>query len=173
MHRTSGGGAAAPGRRGARLAAAATGVALALCLAACAPEPGDVAGAPDKGSETPNGESSWGETGSEDLAPKQTEIPQSFPRDAFPIPEGAVVDDTGERSADQWFVVLRAADPADADALWSEIVAAGGFSVGDEQETVEGGRIATLESATLSVQAITIPQSDDSMLLSFDLSRIG
>lgn len=142
--------------------------ALALSLAACAPEPG---AKKDDVAQQGEGESSWATAAPEDEAAKQTEIPESFPRDAFPIPEDAAVDDTGERSATAWFIVFKASDAAEADRIWDEIVQSGGFAEAGREETADGGRTATLTSASLAVTALTIPNPDDgTVLLSYDIA---
>lgn len=141
---------------------------LAGPLSACAPEPDDVAGSPEKG-QNPD-EKSWSEPETPfDPSVKSTDIPDDFPAE-FPIPDDATVDDAGARSETEWFVVFRAADPEAADALWDAIVADGSFIVDDDAPTDDGGRTATLTGAGLSVFALTIPQEDGSVLLSYDLS---
>ena len=145
---------------------------LALSVAGCAPESGEIAGQSEKGSETVNPESSWSQpTDDFDPAVKTTELPDTFPREQFPLPALAVIDDAGTRSESAWFVVLRAPDATEAAVFWSEIVALGGFTESDVSETPEGGTAATLSSAALSVVAVTIPQEDGAVLLSFDVSR--
>lgn len=144
----------------------------AVVAVGCAPEPGTIAGQADKGSSQPNGESSWGTpTEDFDAEAKTTELPASFPTDLFPLPASAVIDNVGERGEGTWFVVLRASDQAAADALWQEIVTLGGFTAGVTSETTEGGIAAELTSAALVVTAVTIPQGDGTVLVSYDLSR--
>lgn len=144
---------------------------LLLGATACAPEPGDsVAGKPDKGAETANPESSWSEPTSEfDAEAKTTELPKGFPSAEFPLPPGAIIDDAGARGDTAWFVVLRATDEAAAAQLWEEILSLGNLVESDRVETAEGGIAATLTGATMLVTAVTIPQSDGSVLLSYDL----
>ena len=156
----------------ARALVGASAVILALSVAGCAPEPAEIAGQPEKGSETTNPESSWSQpTDDFDADAKTTELPDTFPREQFPLPAEAVIDDAGARGDSAWFVVLRAADATEAAVFWSEIVALGGFTESDVSETSEGGRASTLSSAALSVVAVTIPQDDGTVLLSFDLTR--
>lgn len=156
------------------LAGAACAAALLLPLASCAAEPDDTgAGATrtEGASDAKGGEGgSWTQQDDGAASEKHVELPESFP-EAFAVPEGAVVDDTGARSGTEWFLVLRAADAAAADALWEDVIAEGGFTVSDEDETAEGGRIASLRNAALSVEALTLPQEDGSVLLSYDLSE--
>ncbi|WP_162903700.1 hypothetical protein [Leucobacter sp. wl10] len=185
--------------RGASIGAALTlTTALALGLAGCAPDAGpgpandsgsktpsttkDPAADPDggsKGSGAADGkpgasdEESWPERDPEGGTPKQTEIPPSFPSGSFAMPPGAVIDDAGERSSTRWFVVLRAGDAAAADAQWQAVIDANGFAVADTAETPEGGVSARLSSAGLTVDALTLPQPDGSVLLSYDLSAVG
>jgi hypothetical protein len=102
-----------------------------------------------------------------------TELPASFPSDVFTVPESATIYNTGERNDSEWYLVLSAADEAAASALWDEIVQTNSFEVVDQVETSEGGVSATLNSATISAQALTIPQADGSVQLSFDLMRVG
>ncbi|MGK0716226.1 hypothetical protein ACR5KS_09210 [Leucobacter sp. W1153] len=155
-----------------RLLVGTSAVLLALSLAGCAPESAEIAGQPEKGSETVNPESSWSQpTDDFDPAVKTTELPETFPSDQFPLPADAVIDDAGSRGESAWFVVLRAPDATQAAVFWSEIVALGGFTESDVSEVPEGGRAATLSSAVLSAVAITIPQEDGSVLLSFDITR--
>ena len=147
---------------------------LVLSLAACAPEPVKVTGMPTKGVESPNSESSWSEPTEEfDPSVKSTELPESFPQDAFPLPAAAVIDDAGARGDTAWFLVLRASDPVIAEQQWQEIVSMGAFSESEATETSDGGRTATLTSTALVVTALTLPQADGSVLLSFDLTATG
>lgn len=151
-----------------RVIAAVAVPTLVLGLAACAPEP--VTGSREKGAELgEEGESGWGATSEQDEL-KSTELPDDFPKDAFTVPEGAVVDDAGKRG-DMWFLVLRAADEAEAESWWSEVIAGSGFVVSDDAETGDGGRSATLTATALTVTALSIPQEDGSVLLSYDIAR--
>ena len=149
----------------------AISAALVLGVTACAPEPGEAAGSIDKETQTTSPETEWGgqDQPEEEL---QTTLPESFPTDVFVLPEGITIYNTGERGTGQWFLVLRAADAAAATTLWDSIVSANGFTVSDEVETTEGGVSATLNSVTLTVQALTIPQKDGSVLVNYDLSRM-
>ena len=149
----------------------AISAALVLGVTACAPEPGEAAGSIDKETQTTSPETEWGgqDQPEEEL---QTTLPESFPTDVFVLPEGITIYNAGERGTGQWFLVLRAADAAAASALWDSIVSANGFTVSDEVETTEGGVSATLNSVTLTVQALTIPQKDGSVLVNYDLSRM-
>lgn len=152
------------------LLAAAAVPALVLGLASCAPEP--IAGAPEKGADSSSTDGDWSETNDpNDPDLKSVELPEGFPSDEFALPEGAVVDDAGERGG-AWFVVLRAADEAQAETWWDEIVASNGFFVRDEEDLPDGGRAATLAAGTLAVQAVTVPQSDGSVLLSYDIATV-
>lgn len=159
-------------RRPRALLTAAVAALLALTVAGCAPEPGDAAGSIDKETQTTSPETKWGgqDLPEEDL---QTTLPESFPSDAFVIPEGAKIYNTGERGTGQWFVVLQAVDATAATTLWDAIVSGSGFAIADEIETTEGGVSAVLSNATLSVQALTIPQEDGSVLLNYDLLQWG
>ncbi len=148
-----------------------TAAALVLGVASCAPEPGEAAGSIDKETQTTSPETEWGgqDQPEEDL---QTTLPASFPTDVFVMPEGVTIYNAGERGTDQWFLVLRAADAAAATSLWESIVTTNGFTVTDEVETTEGGVSAMLNSVTLTVQALTIPQKDGTVLVNYDLSRM-
>jgi hypothetical protein len=149
---------------------AALATTLVFALAACAPEPGEAAGSIDKEKQTTSPETKWGgqEQPEEVL---HTTLPESFPSDAFVLPDGVTIYNAGERGSDQWFLVLRAADAAAATSLWGAIVTGNSFAVSDEVETTEGGTAATLNSAILTVQALTIPQEDGSVLVNYDLLR--
>lgn len=157
------------------------GAGLVLGLSGCAPElgavpnPDSVAGAKGKDSESGTDKggdgSSWQTPNPQDVDKKQKELPASFPSEAFPLPAGAVIDDAGERGEGVWFVVLRAADASAAQQLWDAVASAGGFTLGDEIETSEGGKSASLSSGALVGEALTLPQSDGSVLLSYDLRR--
>lgn len=176
-------------RRGVRLFGACLAACLAFSLAACAPEdtevaptiPQDAAGAPGadgktsetgKTGETSNTETEWGGQGVDDYVPT-TELPESFPTDRFTLPDDAHVLDAGERAVGQWFVVLHVESGEAADALWASLIEANSMTVSDEIETSEGGWAATLQSASLSVQALTIPQSDGSVQLNYDIARVA
>lgn len=143
---------------------------LVLPLAACAPEPGEGTQSdpvPTEKQEPEGG--SWPEENPDEVFEKQQDIPEDFP-ESFVIPDGAVVDDVGSRGYGTWYLVLRATDQAAADELWDEVIAAGAFEVSDEAETVEGGVSATLSTGALSVTAMTLPDSDDTVLLSYDIT---
>src|SRR5699024_8688888 len=113
---------------------------------------------------------SWPERTPVEEAPKNTEPPEAFPLDGSLLPEGAQIDDVGERSATEWFVVLRAEDTAAASTLLDEIIASGGYSVTDEGSTSEGERYASFEGNGLTVDALIIAgEGDDVALLSMDI----
>lgn len=163
-----------------RIAAAAGALVLIAGLAACAPEPGHggVDGdqtAKDRLTQGPNGEESgtgsWPEKNRPEVTAKHVDLPGSFPKNEFVVPEGAAIDDTGERGEGQWFLVLRAADADAAGKLWDQVISSGKFTTSNEEKTADGGRSASLTSPTLAVQVLTLPQSDGSVLLSYDLSR--
>jgi len=163
---------------------------LAVGLSSCAPEtdePGPstpsgttaIPGSPDyaagqggKDAKEPKSESSWAQpNGNLDAEKRTTELPASFPKDEFPLPADAVIADAGERGPNVWFVILTAPGNAEADALWDQVVQTGHFAVSDDAATPEGGRAAQLTSTKLRVTAVTIPQSDGTVQLSYDLSR--
>lgn len=151
---------------------AAVAAMIVLGTSACAPEPGEAAGSIDKETQTTSPETEWGgqDQPEEEL---QTTLPESFPTDVFVLPEGITIYNAGERGTGQWFLVLRAADSAAATALWDSIVTTNSFAVSDEVETTEGGISATLNSAALNVQALTIPQEDGSVLVNYELVRMA
>lgn len=145
-------------------------VTLILGAAGCAPEPGEAAGTIDKETQTTSPETEWG---GKNLPAEalQTTLPESFPIDTFVIPAGATVYNTGESGADQWFLVLQAESAEAAQALWESMVSVNSFAVDDQVETSEGGTSATLVNALFNVQAITIPQQDGSVQLSYAIHR--
>lgn len=173
-------------------AALTLGLALVLGLGACAPEPDGRSGpstaengragssdleaegkADAENSGEGDGGTSWPEREPVGGAPKHTEVPPSFPATSFVIPPGAVIDDIGERSASAWYVVLRADDADDADARWQAVIGSSGLTVESSESTADGGLSAQLRSASLAVDALTLPQPDGSVLLSYDLERVG
>lgn len=137
-------------------------------LLACAPEPESTEGAVDKDGTGVNEETSWGdqETIETEFV---TELPESFPTEAFALPDTATIMNTGERGYGSWFVVLHAQDATAAEVIWQAIIEDNAFTVQDLGESSDGGQHASLSSASLSVTAVTIPQSDSSVLLSYDL----
>ena len=156
--------------------------ALLLGVSACAPEPEGTGTTgqeakermvkeEEQGKGADTGSGSWPEKNPEDVSDKHVALPESFPGDAFIIPEGAKIDDTGERAEGQWFLVLRAADAAEADSLWDQVVSGSGFTVTEEAETAEGGRSATLTTPGFSIGALTFPQEDGTVLLSYDIMQ--
>lgn len=153
------------------------GLSLAVCLvagvAACAPEPGEAAGHTDKDRDTVNPETEWGGGDQPDphYEPNAT-LPESFPA-SFELPADVRVHDTGERSPGQWFLVLEAGDQAAADSLWLAVVEVNRFDVIDETKTAEGSRSATLDNGVLEVVAVTIPQVDGTVWLSYDITQLG
>lgn len=135
-------------------------------------ESGSDAGAGSKGDQ-PGGGSSWSSIGDQSgLSEKHTSLPATFPSEAFAVPADAVVDDANEQPGEgRWFLVLRAPNQTEADRLWQRIVADNGFSVEEQEPAADGGRVATLTSARLVVDALTMPgQSDGSVLLNYVLS---
>lgn len=152
-----------------RAGAAAAALLIALSLTACAPEPEEA----EFHGKNPieSGEAEYPEPPPEAFD-KNIELPESFPA-AFPLPEGLVIDDTGEAEPGRWFIVFTAADQASADASWQSVIEAGGFTVSDSVETTEGGVSATLSSSELAVIGTTIPNTEDgTVLLSYDISAI-
>lgn len=160
-------GASRPGRMVTLLLATA----LACSAAACAPEPGEEAGSIDKETQTISPETEWGGI-DQSYEEMQTTLPQSFPSAEFVIPSDAVIKDTGEKGPDTWFLVLEASSSEQGQAQWDAVVSASSFVVEDPVDTSEGGTAATLNSASLTVQAITIPQTDGTVLLSYDIQRV-
>lgn len=157
-------------KRTSRAMAIVAAAALTLSLASCAPEPGDdIAGAPDKSGE--GSSESWTAENPDGVGEKKTELPASFPKDSFVLPEGAVIDDTGERSGGSWFVVLRAEDLDAGAMLWTRVINLGGFTASDVTAGENRETVATLTNPTLSVSALMIPQEDGSVLLSYDITR--
>ncbi|MEJ6489191.1 hypothetical protein PQI23_05605 [Leucobacter sp. USCH14] len=177
-----------------------TAAALLVGLSACAPEPSDggnsdsassasadadAGAAGSEASSTADGEKKasgdasgdsdggWPQQGDPQENSKSTSLPASFPSDSFAVPDGAVIDDAGERSAGEWYLVLNAKDQADADASWQAIVDASGFTESDRSETENGDVSATLTNAGVSVFALQIPQEDGSVLVSFDITATG
>ncbi len=165
---------------------------LAVSLGACTPAGGAGAGHPGQPSgenggssptetQTPptpddgktpeqgSGEGSWGGSGQDDDPAKNIQLPRGFPNEDFVLPKGATIDDTGEREPGNWFVVLRAADAAQAELWWKRIIRKNGFTATSSERTDDGGRSATLRSAALTVDALTIVQDDGSVLLNYDL----
>lgn len=160
--------------RGRAIASALAIGLLVAPLAACAPEPGAAQSQQEKTTDPskkqePEG-GSWPEKNPDEVYEKHTEIPADFPAE-FVVPQGADIDDAGARGGGVWYLVLRATDAADADALWNDVIAEGSFTASDELTTAEGGRAATLTGATLRITAMTLPQSDGSVLVSYDITR--
>lgn len=146
--------------------------ALVIATSGCAPEPGQEAGRIDKEKQTVSPETQWGgQDVPEDIL--QTKLPESFPVEGFVLPAEAAIYNSGEKNETAWFVVLNADSPEEAQSLWDSIVSQSSFEVTDQVETTEGGISATLNSAMLMVQAVTIPQTDGTVLLSYDISRIA
>ncbi|QAB17861.1 hypothetical protein Leucomu_07990 [Leucobacter muris] len=158
------------------MAAAALAALLTVSLASCAPETDDIAGAKTK-DQLASGEASedQGQRAEipDEASQKKTELPESFPTDRFELPRGAVIDDAGERSAGDWFVVLRAKDASTAATQWTEVIETGGFEVSDQQGDVERDASATLQGSGLDVFALMLPQDDSSVLLSYDITSSG
>lgn len=69
--------------------------------------------------------------------------------------------------------MLSADSAAAAQTQWDAIISESSFEVVDPVETTEGGISATLRSVMLTVQAVTIPQDDGSVLLSYDIQRFA
>lgn len=141
---------------------------LALPLAACAPEPGDADDAKQKHGENSleEGESNHPEPPAE-ATKKQTELPASFPKTEFALPEGAVIDDAGERGPEQWFVVLKADSEDAATKLAEQIATTNGLQDGGVDE--QSG-LTVLLSPALRVELLMLP-GDDSTLLSYEITR--
>lgn len=168
--------------RSKRVWGAAAMVLIATSLVSCAPEPGDstspnaTAGTPSKEeiAEGKGGDNdSWSEENPEGVGEKSADLPETFPGDAFVIPDGTVVDDAGERSQTEWFVVLRAEDSGSGATLWTQVINESAFEATDLTAGEAGETFATLTNATLTADAMMIPQDDDSVLLSYEVSLIG
>lgn len=165
--------------RASRVCAAVVGGLIAVALVSCAPEPGDTsstsgtAGAPSK-EDLADGKGgsggSWSEENPEGVGEKSAVLPDSFPSDTFVIPEGTAIDDAGERSGAGWFVVLRAEDINSGAELWTQVINGSGFEATDVSVGVDNETFATLTNASLTVDALMIPQEDDTALLSYEVS---
>lgn len=142
---------------------------LVFGATACAPEP--VAGTVNKDGETTSPETKWEVDENAGTELTQT-LPDSFPNELFALPSDATIYNAGERNSDQWFLVLKAADTTAAQSLWTSIIELNTFGVSDEVETTEGGTAATLAQGPLTIQAMTLPNKDGSVLLSYDISRM-
>lgn len=162
--------------RNIRISAALLAISVLVApLTGCAPEPGTSGsgsigeGLPDpKDKQEPEG-NSWPEKNPDEVYEKQQELPADFPA-GFVIPEGALIDNVGSSGAGKWFIVLRAEDVAAADALWTQIVQSGAFTVSDETTNAEGGVVATLTSTELDVAGMTIPDPAGEVLLTYDIT---
>ncbi|MBO1902630.1 hypothetical protein J4H92_11790 [Leucobacter weissii] len=150
--------------------------ALVLALAGCGPEPEaeQPAGSSDVSEAKQRAES--GESGSEREQEdaeslKSTELPEGFPEALFALPEDAIIDDAGSHEGGTWFVVLRAADQEQADAWWDEVSSRNSLTA-HREEADEEGRSAVLSNEELTVDALTIPEDDGGVLLSYDLSEL-
>lgn len=155
-------------------AAAVVALVLPVTVSGCAPEPtaqtDPAVGDPTKkGQGQDDNESSWGED-SKDQYQYTTELPASFPTELL-LPAEYQIVDTGERDANSWFLNVRNADQAAADAFWAEVVSANGFTVSDEIETSDGGKAATFTNAAFTVQALTITNNDKTVDISFEIQR--
>lgn len=153
---------------------AAFAVLTPVTLTGCTPEPtaqtDPAVGDPTKkGQGQDDNESSWGES-SKDQYQYTTELPASFPAELL-LPAEYTIVDTGERSATSWFLNVRNADQAAADAFWAEMISANGFTVSDEVETSDGGKAATFTNAGFTVQALTITNDDKTVDISFEIQR--
>lgn len=167
-----------------RAVAGGAALVLAFGLAACAPEPGSDAEAnnPFTGSDIKNAdgslkdpslhEPSWPETTFGEDEVKQVELPAGFPSTEFLYPADAVIDNTGERGTGVWYLVFRSASAAEASDLWLKVIEQSGFTEHDPAETPEGGRAATLLNGGLEVLAVTLPQDDGSVLVSYDIRKL-
>ncbi|MFV0435134.1 MAG: hypothetical protein ACK5LO_14320 [Leucobacter sp.] len=155
-----------------RVVAAGAAALLVFGLVSCAPEPEEIAGANGKSSATEKGSETASDSPEpevpDDTFEKRTDLPASFPSEFFPIPEDAVIDDTGQRE-DSWFVVISAPDQTTADTYWNRIIADGHFAVADLSESDIGDRTATLTSPDLEVAAVMMPQTDGTILLNYDI----
>jgi hypothetical protein len=147
------------------LAAAA---ALTLGLTGCAPEISDAAGQTGKGEETINPETEWGGRELSEEQPETT-LPESFPIDRFAVPDGAVIENTGETSESSWFIVFRAPHLAAADELWFALIESNQLVATEEDTNEVDGYVATLEGAGLSIFAMTIPHEDGTVQLTYEL----
>lgn len=155
--------------RGLALAAA---LLLALPLAACAPEPGTSPSEAPNGSDTHGGNTlEEGESGHPEppaeATKKNTELPASFPKAEFALPDGAAIDDTGERGPDQWFVVLRADSEKRADALSEQVNSLNGLQ---SEGVDEASGLTVLTKPGLRVELLSLAEGS-STLLSYELSR--
>lgn len=167
--------------RMARVCGVVAAFVLAGALVSCAPEPGDTAETgPSAGTwskeELADGkggdEGSWTEENPDGVGEKSAELPASFPKGSFVIPEGTVIDDAGERSDSGWFVVLRSNDGASGALLWTQVIDESGFEATDVTAGESNETFATLTSATLVVDALMIPQEDGGVLLSYEVSLV-
>lgn len=146
--------------------------ALVLGATGCAPEPDQEAGSIDKELQTLSPETTWG---GQDMPEQelQTTLPESFPKDTFVLPEGSTIFNAGEKNPNTWFVVLNAQSAETAQQQWDSIILESSLTVSESVETTEGGISATLSNAVLTVQAVTIPQPEGSVLLSYYVQLVA
>ncbi|MBC9954518.1 hypothetical protein ICM05_07655 [Leucobacter sp. cx-42] len=147
------------------IAVVAAGAIAFGALTGCAPEP--EIDAPDDLTTQIEDETKWPELDKE--TEKVTVLPADFP-ETFPVPESAKIYDVGSRNAGTWFLVLVAQNAAEAETLWQQVITDGSFEVADAAETTEGGTSATLTSDDASVDAMTLPQEDGTVLMNYDIT---
>lgn len=104
--------------------------------------------------------------------PRESELPESFPTDVFPLPAGITIYDAGERSSSAWFAVLECRDFAEADELLRLIVAGAGLSITEELIDADGALSASARAAHAEIDALSL-RVDGKTLLSLELQLKG
>lgn len=103
---------------------------------------------------------------------KTQELPATFPLDIVPIPQGAVIDDSGERSSTEWFVVVRTASLGEATDMVKRIIADGNFAVESEEVNDDGGVSQQLKSERARVQSFTFT-GDGNGFVNLEVQLLG
>lgn len=104
---------------------------------------------------------------------KSNTLPESFPIDVFPIPDGAAIVDAGERSSDAWFVVLSESSLGSARVLLDEFARAATFTVAESNQTATTIEETQTGSGSTACQITGFAENDSSasaFLINFECS---
>lgn len=149
---------------------------ILVSLTACAPEPGpgneksqDATGlTPNSighwdeghqldGEKTDSSEGSGSHLGGREPVEveKSHDLPATFPLEAVPIPPDSIIDDAGERSETEWFVVVRTTSLAAANEVVRSITQAGDFTLESEEVNDDGGLSQEFVSERARISSLT------------------
>ena len=95
---------------------------------------------------------------------KNQTLPVSFPSQEIPIPSSAQIDDAGERSTSNWFVVLRYDSIAEAQKALETLAEDGSFAIALDETDSNSEFAATLTRDAIIIEAYAFDDAGTALL---------